>query len=209
MRPRLHLGALQRPAMRRLLGIRARLAAHAIPPSLSEARELALCVIEAQNAWAMYMRYFFVSCMLGAKTVHGARITQAVGEIASELEAITYAKTIVPGSMPTGPMSEPQWHSSKTMLTLADKAQLSNLTQIQVAYSVVGRALDDLPKARNFFAHRSMHSAMVLGGVRKRYGLPKTVRPGLIPAQRHPTEPHTIAHAWVEELIRRMKLLPM
>lgn len=208
MRPRLCLAALQRPAMRRMAGIRSRLAAHSIPPSPSEARELALCVIEAQNTWAMFVRYFYVSCMLGARTISGARVTQTVGGVNSEADAIAFAKSVVKGLTEDGPLSEPQWHTSTTLLPIASSAGLSNEQQIRVAYSVVGRALNDLPKARNFFAHRSQGTALVLVGLQKRYGLSKDTKPGLIPAQRHPTEQHTIAHAWVEELIHRVRLLP-
>lgn len=208
MRPRLHLGALQRPAMRKLLGIRDKLGGHAIPPSRVEAREMALCIIEAQNTWGMFVRFFFVSCMLGAKTLGGARVKQSVGPMASEADAVAFARRILPGPLATGPLSEPQWHSGKVLLRLAAAARLSNESQIQVAYSVVGRALEDLPKARNFFAHRSKHSARILEALRSQYALPKGTRPGLIPAQRHPSEPYSIARAWCEELIHRMRLLP-
>lgn len=208
MRPRRNLGILGRRALRRLRTVYARLDDHTIPPSAAQERDLALCLIDAQNIWAGFVRHFFISCLFGATTATGARVRNGIGAFASEGAAVDYAKTVVKGLTEDGPLSEPQWHQSSVLTKLAAAASLSNAQQIGVAYSVVGRALEDLPKARNFYAHRSRHSAKVLIGLRTSYEIPSAVRPALIPAQRHPKVPHTIAREWVAELIRRIALMP-
>lgn len=202
------LSSLQRPVLRRLVRIQARLAAQGAPPTGDEERELMLSLIEAQNTWAVFVRYFFLSCMLGAKTISGSRVTHVVPGINSEADALDFAKRTVPGATAGGPLSEPPWHTSFVLLRLCGAAGLSNASQIQTAWSVAGNALEHLPKARNFYAHRSRETARKLGAVRAVYGVGMSVRPGQLPGQRHPSSSGSIALAWVEELVNRVRLLP-
>lgn len=95
-----------------------------------------------------------------------------------------------------------------TLPRLAQLAKLSNEPEILDAYAVPGPALDDLPKARNFYAHRSHHTANVLKTLAPKYGLAATVRAGEIPVQPHPAKPGSIAANWVAQIAAMVKLLP-
>src|SRR5262249_571576 len=105
------------------------------------------------------------------------------------------------------PLDEPRWHMALTLPRLAQLARLSNEPDVLAAFAVPGPALDDLPKARNFYAHRSHHTADILKTLAPKYGLAPTVRAGEIPAQPQPLKPGSIAVNWVAQIAAMVKLL--
>ena len=106
-----------------------------------------------------------------------------------------------------GPLDEPRWHVPSVFLNLVASAGLSNHAQIVSALAVPGRAFDDLPRARNFFAHRSHRTAKELTSIAGKYHLGGGVRAGELPCAAYPNRPYSIAYAWVTQVKATMGLL--
>lgn len=206
------LEKLQTAALRRLDQTRARLIACPIPPDPTAERVIALCVIEAQATWSLFVRYFFLSCALGARRVGGGRVSSTLSGLRTEQDAVAFAvATTRPRAVMKkrpGPLDEPPWHKDLTLRTLALAAGLSNQPQIAAALAVQGRGIEDLPRARNFYAHRSRRTAVGLRDLARHYGLPAPARVGAFPGIGHPERPCSIAAAWVGELRAVVNLLP-
>ena len=206
------LARLQGVGIRQLSGIQYRL--RQCGPAWSKDREriVALCLIDAQSTWSLFVRHFFLSCVLGGRLVSGVRPTMSATNISTPESAILFAiKTIYPRKQPKkkpGPLDEPPWHLPWVLPRLAASAGLSNQSQILKALAVPGRALDDLPKARNFFAHRSQRTAKEVRAMARNYRLPGSMKPGELPCSAYPNRPYSIAYAWVAQIRATIRLLP-
>ena len=199
-----NLAQLERAATRRLANIEARLLRYDIPPTSEQERGVALCLIDAQSTWSQFARFFFVSSVLGARRGGGAYTTVTVGGLHTAEDAITFAiLTFSPKRKKRSkfrPLDEPPWHKGSILPRLAQAVGLSNQAQVNLAFSIQARALEDLPIARNFFAHRSRDTAALLEAIAPRYGLPDSTRAGALPGHLDPRRPHSIAAGWVAEL---------
>ena len=122
--------------------------------------------------------------------------------------AISVAYPKKPPKKKLGPLDEPRWHLPSVLLKLVSSARLSNHAQIVSALAVPGRAFEDLPRARNFFAHRSHRTAKELISIAAKYQLGGQVRPGELPCSPYLNRPYSIAYAWVTQVKATMGLLP-
>ena len=95
---------------------------------------------------------------------------------------------------------EPVWHSRRELLKVGRIVGLSNLTQLQAALALPSSVIDDLPTARNFYAHRNRETAAKIKDLMGRY---------VMPTQAHPTEflrrsvlgrPVSVLEDWLAEL---------
>lgn len=199
-------------ALRQLSAIEVRLAKTGLDPKSAE-RNVALCLIDAQSTWSLFVRCFFASSFMGAARGGGGHVSTTAPGPYTPADAIAWASVALnpklAGRRKIGPLDEPRWHLPFVLPRLAGLAGLSNQPQILVAYAVPGPAFDDMPKARNFFAHRSRHTAATLKTIAPAYGLPATMRAGEIPGSPHPRRPGTIASTWVDQIASTVKLLPI
>ena len=205
------LDKVVRAALKQLLGIEARLATPGLAAKAAE-RNVALCLLDAQSTWSLFVRSFFISCFIGAKRGGGSRVTITAPGPRTPTDAIRWAAVTNDPRLAhrarIGPLDEPRWHLGNTLLRLAQSGGFSNEPQIQIAFSVPGPAFDDLPKVRNFYAHRSQHTAKTAKTLLKKYGLPATLRAGEIAGHPHVTRPGSIAEYWVAQIISTVRLLP-
>lgn len=206
------LAKLQRMGLRQVWGIQRRLQRCGVIWSKDRERVVALCLIDAQNAWSLFVRHFFISCLLGGRLVSGVRATTGISGITTTEAAMRFSVSVAypqrQRKKKLGPLDEPRWHLPSVLLSLASSAGLSNHAQIVTALAVPGRAFDDLPRARNFFAHRSRRTASALTSVAAKYHLGAHVRPGELPCNAYLNMPYSIAYAWVTQLKATMGLLP-
>jgi hypothetical protein len=205
------LDKVVRSALHQLSLIEARLGRAGLAPKEAE-RNVALCLIDGQAAWSLFIRSFFVSCFIGAKRGGGGRVATTVpGGPHTPAVAITWASvTLNPrlADRGIGPLDEPRWHLPWVLPRLAQTAGFSNLAQIQLAFAVPGPALDDWYKLRNFYAHRSHHTATQAKTLIAKYSLPANTRAGEIAGHPHPSRPGSIAEYWIAQIIAMAKLLP-
>ena len=206
------LDKVVRAALHQLSAIEARLAKAGLGPKDAE-RNVALCLLDTQSAWSLFVRSFFISCYFGAKRGGGGYVATTRPAPHTPADAIRWASlhlnpTLATRRRPIGPLDEPRWHMPWVLPRLAQDAGFSNLPQIHVAFAVRGPAFDDLPKARNFYAHRSHHTADALKVLAPKYGLPANIRAGEIPGHPHAARPGSIAEYWVAQIIATVRLLP-
>jgi hypothetical protein len=198
-------------ALHQLSLIEARLAKTGLDPKDAE-RNVALCLIDAQSTWSLFVRSFFISCFVGAARGGGGHVTTTAPGPYTPADAIRWASVAMDSRLAKkkklAPLDEPRWHLALTLPRLAQYAKFSNGAQILAAFAVPGQAFDDLPKARNFFAHRSHHTAGTLKGIAGGYRLPATIRAGEIPGHPHVARPGSIAEYWVAQIIATVRLLP-
>ena len=206
------LARLQSVGLRQLSGIQYRLQQCGWTWSKDGERVVALCLIDAQSTWSLFVRHFFLSCLLGGRLVSGVRPTTSTSGISTPDAAILFAiREIYPKKPPKkkpGPLEEPPWHLPWVLPRLASSAGLSNQTQILRALAVPGRAFEDLPKARNFFAHRSQTTAKQVRSIATNYHLARSVKPGELPCNAYRSRPYSIAYAWVTQIKATIRLLP-
>ncbi|MDP1570826.1 MAG: hypothetical protein Q8L86_12580 [Vicinamibacterales bacterium] len=205
------LDKVVRAALHQLTAIEARLTTPGLAAKAAE-RNVALCLIDAQSTWGLFFRAFFISSFIGAKRGGGGRVTITAPGSRSPTDAIRWAAVAnnarLAGQARIAPLDEPRWHQPNTLLRLAQRAGFSNAPQIQVAFGVPGRAFEDLPKARNFYAHRSHHTANQVKALIGRYGLPAKIRAGEIAGHPHMTRPGSIAEYWLAQVIATIRLMP-
>ena len=215
MRTTTDLVKLQRTANRRFVLLQQRLIALRTPLSSLQQRELAITLIDAQNTWQLFVKYFFISSAIGARRASGQRAHAGIPGILTQGDAIAFAiketrYQIYLKKGATGaykPLDEPGWHLSWVLPKLARAAKLSNETQVLSAWSIPGQAIDHLLTARNFFAHRARHTALDLALLSRVYHVPASTRPALVPGEPHPSSQFSIAFMWVAQLRSMVRLL--
>src|SRR5438105_3403723 len=118
---------------------------------------VAYVAIEALNAWALFSRSFYLSCVLGAKT--GRRKVVSVSSAMTDPlgAAIThYMRTARPNAAGVWHRrDEPAWHDPNVLMKVCDNLGCSIQTEIEQAFSLSQNVFIDLPVLRNFFAHRN------------------------------------------------------
>ena len=205
------LDKVVRAALRQLLAIEAQLTKTGLDPKATE-RNIALCLIDAQSIWSLFTRSFFVSCFIGASRAGGGRVTTTALAPHTPADAIRWASVTMDPRLASrsriGPLDEPRWHLALTLPRLAQRAGFSNEAQILAAFAVPGPVFADLPKARNFYAHRSHRTANTLKTLVTSYRLPANIRAGEIPGRQHPTRAGTIAQSWLAQIVSTVRLLP-
>lgn len=205
MNPVRHLAILQERAISRLDRLR-QLALNLSPPLRpAERRAAAHVVIETANLWSTVARSFYLSCVLRARRVSGARVDLGVGGVASIQDGIHFAvQTLKPGRAQPArvyhPLDEPNWYKRETLLRLASALALSNDSEIQLALSLSTDAFTDVVKFRHFFAHRSENTAKEAQSLAPRYGQPSTRHPADIVCGVSLGRPQNVLGDWIDDI---------
>ena len=137
--------------------------------------ETSSLVIELQNTWVNTCRAFMLSCYLGTTSTSGLYIESSVN-FESEDNALRHmilkfrpkAEPTASGSWP--PYFEPKWYDPGNLLKLAQHTNLANVPQLSDCFSLGFYVFGDLPVARNYFAHRNMHTKAKAMGLAPKYG---------------------------------------
>jgi hypothetical protein len=86
------------------------------------------------------------------------------------------------------------------LLRVVDALNPSNAEVIANGLSTLTRAFDDLPIARNFFAHRNEDTAKKVARVARRLGVPAGSRPSDAVVSRLPTRPQNVLADWIDDV---------
>jgi hypothetical protein len=116
--------------------------------------------------------------------------------------AITTLNPRAPSRLNRTRREEPPWQKPKTLLDLATDFKFSNQKQINAAFGYGFRVFDDLPKFRNFFAHRNEETSGKAQRLGPAYGVPSTWRPWRILAASAIGRPQAIILDWFDEIRR-------
>jgi hypothetical protein len=165
-------------------------------------RVASLLTIHALNTWAEFNRSYLVCALRGSRTASGVAVRTKF-PAGTRFEAALLAMPTVLRGTAASPLSrrvEPAWHDKAVVLRVFGLSDLSNFIQIQAAFSLPSRSIDDLPIARNFYAHRNRETVGKVRRLGLRYGLPVVSHPTDLMRSTLPKRSATILEEWFVEL---------
>jgi hypothetical protein len=165
MRPSRDLGILRRQAVSLLNRLRVEATSVIIDASPHSRSTIGQVTIDLHNAWSVFSRSYYLSCVLRPKRKCGDRIIATAFTGTGFDDAITVVmrrhrsqRSPLPGGG-WARRDEPPWHDTSILLTSCDELGCSNFTQIQASLSTGTAVFNHLPVFRNFFAHRNESTA--------------------------------------------------
>jgi len=164
---------------------------------------VAFVTIEALNLWASFVRSFYISCVLRARTATGARITITRPGLHTTGDAITFCMHQMKHRKGSGPWlrrQEPAWHDTSTVLNLLTAIGASNLTQVQNALSYPTSFPTMLPLARHFFAHRNQDTMHDVQSIARNLGVSARLRPSDVLCSRAAGRPQNVLSDWLDDI---------
>jgi hypothetical protein len=186
-----------------------------LPAASDEARTgnalLAVATIELQNAWSSFVRSYFLSGLLSARTERG-HIIRTSATITSLAQGIGIAihswkpKTPAPPSGVWRRRDEPPWHDPTILLDLSNRLHFSNVATIQAALSMQSRTFVDLPVFRNFFAHRNQDSSRAALALAAQYSIAAN-RPSEVLLSRATGRPQVLILDWIDDIHTTIEML--
>lgn len=167
-------------------------------------RILSFAAIETLNLWSEFIRSYYLSCIFGAEKGDGTKVKTAVRVGRTVATAIDFSVRKLRPSLRHRPpwrrRDEPTWYEPETLIVLSRELGCSNFKEITAAFSYPTRAFADLPKFRNFFAHRNEETARKAVERAIFYGLSPKLRPGEILASIAPGRPQSVLDDWIDDL---------
>jgi hypothetical protein len=215
VRPSRDLRKLVGTANRRLGQLVMRVSSCSAPPSKEDERTIALATIDLFNLWGLFARHFFISSAIGSRRVGGGHTRALVRKFLDSADVVDFSVLhLDPRRRPRrkggwGPHEEPPWFQPGVLLKLCSAARISNEAQVVLALSVKARSMEDLPVARNFFAHRSELTASGVRRMASKYTLSHSLKPAVLLGSRPPGRPDTVLASWLAEIRYVVNLLPI
>jgi hypothetical protein len=174
---------------------------------------IARLTIELLNAWSNFVRAYYLSSAFAPKGSKGNRIiaaTRGLTEVDTIGAAMATLKPWVATPAPGRPWdrrAEPTWHEVNTILKLSSALHFSNESHIGAALSMGFRVFDDLPRFRNYFAHRNAHTQGVAQRIAPNYGVSPVLRPWDMLASRATGRPQAVILDWIDDVEQTVELL--
>jgi hypothetical protein len=173
---------------------------------------VAWAMIEALNLWAGFLRAYYLSATIHARTLSGVKITLSSASFSDLQAALRFAVQLQDPRFKKSTISrrdEPAWHNVGNFLKLLRYVGVSNLARVQAGLSYSPTFMNHLPTIRNFYAHRCDDTFRRAGNVGIRLGLSAT--PTLhatdIMCARLPKRPQNIATDWLDDIGNVIDLL--
>lgn len=144
-------------------------------------------VINTLNSWSLFIRTYFISCSLGARSNNGIHVTSSINipkqtsiDNVIGLAVTLFKKNAQPSSSGHwDTRDEPKWHDSNTIIKAASHYKFSNTNDINTAFSFGFTAHKNLVVFRNYYAHRNRGTKQKAQNIAAQYG---------IRTNQHPTE---------------------
>jgi hypothetical protein len=211
--PSYRLGKLRKVAHRRIAKLRPTVSMLSLPLAPESDRILAWAMIEALTLWAGFLRAYYLSATIHAKTSSGAKITLSTSSFSDIQSALRFAVQLLKDPKfrknSVSRRDEPAWHNTSSYLRLLQRIGVSNLSQVRAAFAYRTTVFDHLPTIRNFYAHRCDDTSRKVGNVGIRLGL--TTTPSLhateIMCSRLPKRPQNVATDWLDDIRNVIDLL--
>jgi len=177
--------------------------------SFSHDDQLAFVAIEA-NLWASFVRTYYLSWFMRPRTASGHKVVCS-RHFPLFQDAIVFAIRRLrwrgySGVRPSR-RDEPAWHDPSALLTLAVEVGVSNLTQIQAAFSLGATYHANLPVVRNFYAHRNIETFYKVRDRAVVLGLGRNLRPCEFLCTALPSRPLNLISDWLHEIRLTIELL--
>lgn len=174
-------------------------------------RTIAFVAIEAHNLWALFVRSFFLSCVIHCRHGSGHKVVVTHPSMGSVPDALRFAigrmKSHLKGKPALLRRDEPAWHDPGVVLTLLREAKSSNLAQVDAAFGYRTRVFQDLTLCRHFYAHRNEDTEARAVQLARAYGMAPTRRVTDLLCSRAPSRPQTVLLDWLDDLRIVVELL--
>lgn len=174
------------------------------PVGPAEDRIAAFVAIEALNLWTGFARSFYLSSALGARTLAGQPVVLNAASISTRHDAIGFAVLYFkPRANPAGPwtwLDEPAWRQPKTLVRLVGALGASNEPQVLAAFGIPCSVFKQLPRVRNFYAHRGKDTARQVDKVARSLRMAAARHPSNLICSRAPSRPQNVVCDWLDEL---------
>lgn len=166
--------------------------------------QLAYCTIEAANAWAQFVRSYFLSCaVLRARTLSGARVSTGAVRYRTYDDALVAATRVIdprldPRTTNVTAKQEPNWAQKGEVRKIAATLHFSNIATVQRAFAISTTTYSDIVSVRNFYAHRSQLGAAKIRTLSKNRIL-RATRPSEFVAALLPQRPVRVYEQWLAD----------
>ena len=172
---------------------------------------LTFLTIDCLNYWGNFCRAYFLSCTLKPKRNNGSIITLSNASISTFSDAIDASmKKLRYRTWRRGTYTrrdEPLWHKPSTLIDSCTEIGCSNLSSIHLALSTGSAVFDDLPKFRNYFAHKNMQTAMVAKNLAPNYLISSSNDPCTILLSYPPASPKPLIVDFLDDIGIAVNLL--
>lgn len=170
----------------------------------------AFVVIEIQNTYSNFSRNYFLSCTRNPKLISGTKVScdPSISNYKSALDIAM--KSLRPKIFKKGNYSrfdEPHWHVPATLHTSCREIKCSHITQIANAFSLPVKVFDDLPKFRNFYAHRNDDTITKPRQIASNWGIPSLQHPTQILSYVPLGRPQPLLIDYIDEMLNVIDLL--
>lgn len=172
-------------------------------------------VINLLNAWSNFVRAYYISCALGARSSTGAKVSSSLaGHGLSPNDIIGEAiQHFNPRATPGAggiwnTRDEPSWHDVNRLMSLASHFAFTNEADITAAFTFGFTAHRDLVVFRNYYAHRNQGTRRRAQGMAVSYSIRSNQHPTevLLDAPiRYPGQ--QLIDVWLSELEQTVELL--
>lgn len=119
-------------------------------------------VVNLLNSWADFVRTYYVSCALGARTSSGRSVSSSltglglgVNDVIGRAVLLFKPAATVMASGLWDTRDEPAWHDANTLMRLARDFAFTNRSDIDAAFSFGFTAHRNMVVFRNYYAHRN------------------------------------------------------
>lgn len=183
-------------------------------PGKDTDRALAFIAIEALNVWTQFCRDFVIASAKGAITASGNPVSSLLpcarntNQLLIELcrnhgrgrrngrGAGRHRRAATP---PSG-LNEPLWRDLGILTRCCTFLGLANVASVHLAASYSPLFVRELPKVRNYAAHRCKETADELKGILLNYGIAQRPQLSVVMQARGPTGSPTLASEWLAEI---------
>src|SRR6266851_4361077 len=194
---------MQRRVHLRLIKLHSMVADLTPRTSILNDERIAFVVVESLNLWVSFTRSYYLSWFLNPKTISGHRVICRRHFNLFE-DALVFAIRRLRNRNYRRPhpsrLDEPSWHNPGTILTLAAEVGVSNLLQVQSAFSLGATYPASLPSARNFYAHRNEETYRKVQDRAETLGFGRSLRPCEFLCTPMPLRPQNLIADWLDEI---------
>jgi hypothetical protein len=210
LRPYRHYSRLNRCSVVRLIALREKVNSLTPTSSVFNDEQIAFVVIEAMNLWASFARAYYLSWFLRPMTMTGHRVICSSHFRMFE-DAIIFAIRRLRwrnySRVSPARRDKPAWHDPRTLLTLPTEIGVSNLNEVQAAFSLGATYPSNLPTVRNFYAHRNDETFRKVRDKAVLLGLGRNLRPCEFVCMALPSRPQNLISDWLDEIRLTVELL--
>ncbi|HEX2765413.1 MAG TPA: hypothetical protein VHR55_02035 [Candidatus Limnocylindria bacterium] len=205
------VGRLTRQAQRRLNRLNSLAAPLSLPITPELRRQLSYVVIESANLWEQYSVCLYLSSALGARDPHGTRITSSPAP--DPTHAIDLAVWAVHPEL-TGQhrqwdrLEQPDLKNKGVLAKALDSIDATIFDDVDRALSYPTRVLADLPRMRNFYAHKSERASRSAMAIGNHYGITRQLTPHELLLTRPPGPKRALLMEWLADLSAVFGLMP-